>query len=230
MTALDLIKKDKAAVRQSAVLYPLYKSLFSAAFGREPVCPTCGSPEGHADWVAFGAFARGADPKTLTLKNSNMSQNKADFSVKDKSKIYSFNRENKKTGRSQTVRMYGDVMTQEFAEEYLSDKEKYNERAHQFSILPKKYRKEKDQAIPDADADKGKAAKGKDKAADADPGADFDTEDVLELPKTLKGLKEFAVEQEYPESEWAEIKTIKDMAEYVETKLITAADEDDLLG
>ena len=224
MTAKDLISKGKATVRQSANLYALYKSLFFEAFGREPVCPTCGSPEGAKDWQAFGAYAQGIDPNNINLNIINMSDNqKKDFAVKVKSKIYKFIRTNK-LGKSQLVRQYGDVMTADFANEYLEGAENdpvlFKQRSSEFSILPEKFRDIKKVDAPVVDAP----------IVDA-PIVDAPVVDapvVGKLPTTLKGLKEYAAEKQYPEVEYAEIKTIKDMTLYVETKALTG--EEDLLS
>ena len=234
MTAKDLISKGKATVRQSANLYALYKSLFFEAFGREPVCPTCGSPEGAKDWQAFGAYAQGIDPNNINLNIINMSDNqKKDFAVKVKSKIYKFIRTNK-LGKSQLVRQYGDVMTADFANEYLEGAENdpvlFKQRSSEFSILPEKFRDIKKVDAPVVDAPIVDAPIVDAPVVDA-PVVDAPVVDapvVGKLPTTLKGLKEYAAEKQYPEVEYAEIKTIKDMTLYVETKALTG--EEDLLS
>lgn len=186
MTPQEIIKKGKAAVRNSGTLYPLYKSLFFEVFGREAECPTCGSAQGKADWNSFTAYANGADPETINNNTTNMA--KPTFVIKKKSPIYRYQEEG---GRIH--RVYGDVMSEDFAVKYLEnalliDEETFEKRRAEFSVLPEKFRDE------------------------------VENEDKSKLPTTLKGLKALAVEREYPEDEYKDIKTIVEMDAYVRTK------------
>lgn len=166
MTALDIINKGKVAVRNSGSLYPIYQNLFKEAFGFEPECPTCGSANGHRHWSQFESFAYGADP--LTFKIEKMSNTKT-FEVKQKSKIFSYLME--KGGRQITVRQYGDVMTEAFAQAYLktaeADEELFAKRKAEFNVLPVNFRKKADEVVGAKDAESAYPAKLADKKAHA---------------------------------------------------------------
>ena len=188
MTPQDIIKKGKVAVRNSGTLYPLYKSLFFEAFGREAECPTCGSAQGKADWNSFTAYANGADPETLNNNTTNMA--KPTFVIKKKAPIYRYQNEGERVQR-----VYGDVMSEDFAIKYLenaeNDPELLAKRKAEFSVLPEKFRDEVEV---------------------------IEEDDKTKLPTTLKDLKALAVERGYPEDEYKDIKKIVDMDAYVRTK------------
>ena len=210
-TARELIQRGMVAVRNSATLYPRYQELFNEAFGYFPECPTCGSLLGQNQWKAFAAFAEGANPNTLLTKNnySAMTATNKTFEIKDKSKLYSFNFKKKGQERVFTSRNYGDVMTEEFANEYLENAkdnpELFNQRKAEFKILPRKF------------ADK-KEAKPANEAVNAGAG-----EVVVDLSKLkLVELQNLATERGYPAQDWDKIKSKADMITYIEAKELEA--------
>lgn len=196
MTPQEIIKKGKAVVRQSGTLYPIYIDLFETAFGRAPECPTCGSAQGNKDWADFKAYAEGLDPGIIINHNISKMAKNSSFKIKNRIKIYKYVGED---GR--VKRVYGDVMSDSFAIDYLKNAENdldlLGKRKAEFSILPEQFRDE---------------VKAEDKGSE-------DGDEAQELPKTLKGLKELAEQKGYPEDEWSDIKTIADMKLYVETQL-----------
>lgn len=200
MTAQQIIKMGKVAVRNSATAYPIYQTLFREAFGFTPECPTCGSVNGHKHWQQFEAFVGGAEPTSLMQNNTIMS--KQSFQIKNKSKIYKFSME--KNGRSIIARSYGDVMTEEFAKKYLGsakdDAELLQQRKMEFAVLPKGYES--------------------DEAGDA-------TGDAVVYPKKLADKKAYAAEQGYPEDEYASIRSNDDMTAYLDGKAAEATADAD---
>ena len=191
MTALDIIKKGKVAVRNSGSLYPIYQNLFRDAFGFEPECPTCGSANGHRHWSQFESFAYGADPKILILKTEKMSNTKT-FEVKQKSKIFYYLTE--KGGRQIIVRQYGDVMTEAFAQAYLktaeADEELFAKRKAEFNVLPVDFRKKADEVV----------------------GAKSDKD----YPAKLADKKDYAASLGYPEADYKSITSKADMDAYLD--------------
>ena len=191
MTALDIIKKGKVAVRNSGSLYPIYQNLFRDAFGFEPECPTCGSANGHRHWSQFESFAYGADPKILILKTEKMSNTKT-FEVKQKSKIFSYLTE--EGGRQIIVRQYGDVMTEAFAQAYLktaeADEELFAKRKAEFNVLPVDFRKKADEVV----------------------GAKSDKD----YPAKLADKKDYAASLGYPEADYKSITSKADMDAYLD--------------
>ena len=191
MTALDIIKKGKAAVRNSGSLYPIYQNLFRDAFGFEPECPTCGSANGRRQWSKFESFAYGADPKILILKTEKMSNTKT-FEVKQKSKIFYYLTE--KGGRQIIVRQYGDVMTEAFAQAYLktaeADEELFAKRKAEFNVLPVDFRKKADEVV----------------------GAKSDKD----YPAKLADKKDYAASLGYPEADYKSITSKADMDAYLD--------------
>ena len=189
MTALDIIKKGKVAVRNSGSLYPIYQNLFKEAFGFEPECPTCGSTNGHRHWSQFESFAYGADP--LTFKTEKMSNIKT-FEVKQKSKIFSYLME--KGDRQIIVRQYGDVMTEAFAQAYLktaeADAEVFAKRKAEFNVLPVDFRKKADEVV----------------------GAKSDKD----YPAKLADKKTYAASLGYPEADYNSITSKADMDAYLD--------------
>lgn len=210
MTPREIISKGKVSVRNSGTLYPLYQNLFKEAFGYYPECPTCGSLLGNQHWAAFESYAQGADPKTLLTYNySAMAATNKTFEIKDKSKLYSFNFKKKGQERVFTSRNYGDVMTEEFAIEYLENAkdnpELFNQRKAEFKILPRKF------------ADK-KEAKPANEVVNAGAG-----EVVVDLSKLkLVELQNLATERGYPAQDWDKIKSKADMITYIEAKELEA--------
>lgn len=190
MDALQIIKMGKVAVRNSATAYPIYQNLFKEAFGFIPECPNCGSVIGHRHWQQFEAYAKGAEPLSLIQNNTIMS--KTSFEIKNKSKIYSYQFE--KNGRTLTARIYGDVMTEEFAKTYLEsaqgDEELLAKRSAEFKTLPKGF---------------GKTAGTTDSTGSIYPGK-------------LADKKAYAAEQGYPEEEYKSIRSNADMEAYLDEK------------
>lgn len=198
MTALEIIQRGKSNVRNSGVLYPVYEKLFNEAFGFMPECPTCGSINGHKHWSAFEAFANGADPKTLVLNNhsnfNNMSNNTS-FEIKNKSKIYFYHFKKEGQDRLFVNRVYGDIMTEEFAVEYLNsakdDQELYEQRKAEFSKLP---------------------------AAITGEKVEGENTDLSKLK--FDELKAIAVSKQYPEEDYKGINSKKGMVAYLEAKAL----------
>lgn len=186
MDAREIIRMGKTAVRNNAAAYSIYQTLFQEAFGFIPECPTCGSINGHKHWAQFEAVAYGAKPETLILNKTEMS--KKTFEIKNKSRIYSYTFE-AKTGRQQIARIYGDVMTEEFAKAYIDsakdDENLLAKRKAEFLILP---------------------------------GEAQTDEDAAKYPEKLADKKALAAELGYPEDEYADIKTKADMDIYLDTK------------
>lgn len=111
-----------------------YEELFKAQFGYTPECPSCGSIR---DWNLFRAFANGETP----LKSQTIMSNKT-FELINNAIIYSFDYFDKKMNRSIRKRVYGNMMTQSFVDEYLTmgTPEQIAERKKEFRLLPKKFR------------------------------------------------------------------------------------------
>ena len=209
MTAKEIINKGKVAVRNSSTLYPIYQNLFKEAFGYFPECPTCGSVNGHKHWEAFVAFGNGSDPATLLTQNNITMSNKT-FEIKNKNIIYSYNFKKKGQDRLFTSRSYGDVMSEEFAIAYLDnaagEEDILNERKSQFSILPMKYRTDKDKNGENASAEK----------------------DLSKLK--LVDLQSIATEKQYPLEEWEKINSKANLIAYLEAKELNSSENSDSEG
>lgn len=190
MDALQIIKMGKVAVRNSATAYPIYQNLFKEAFGFVPECPTCGSVNGHRHWQQFEAYAKGAEPLSLINQNTTI-MSKPSFEIKNKSKIYSYQFE--KNGRTLTARIYGDVMTEDFAKNYLEsaqgDEELLAKRSAEFKTLPKGF---------------------------GDTAGTTATDSTY--PEKLADKKAYAAEQGYPEEEYKSIRSNADMEAYLDEK------------
>ena len=129
MTKEDLIKAGKNQVRNNPDLMSAYKKIFSQEFGREPDCAGCTF---NRDWERL------TNPSNS--KNQEIMSDKT-FRLKRTDIIYTYYLDNKKSGRKDTFRRYGNVMTEDFAENYLTHgtEQQIAERKKQFAILPKKF-------------------------------------------------------------------------------------------
>ena len=211
MTAKDIILTGKSGVRNSPVLYPIYQNQFKEAFGFFPECPTCGSSLGNKHWAAFENFVNGANPETLLSindKSNSMSNTDITFRVKNKNRIYAYNFKSKESGRILTNRVYGDLMTEEFANAYLdaviTNKEELDRRKSEFSILPEKFRTKVDEVKPVKEVQENEVEEDKTKVE-------------LAFLK-FEELKSIASEKGYPQEEWGSLKSKKDLAAYIEAK------------
>lgn len=198
MTPLDIIQRGKQAVRISGTFYPVYENLFKEAFGFNPECPTCGSINGHKHWDAFVAYANGEDPETLLKHNSfnlNIMSNNTTFAVKNKSKIYAYTFKKKGQDRDFVNRVYGDIMSEEFAIAYLEavqdDPILFDERKAEFSKLPAQF--------------SGEVANATD----------------VDLSKlSFAELKDLAASKGFPEDEYSSLKSKKDVRAYLDAKAL----------
>lgn len=134
MTAKEIINIGPGGVRNNSTYMTEYERLFKEQFGYKPECPTCGSVR---DWNIFKAFANG---EAFTKPQIIMS-NKT-FELINNSIIYSYDYEDKKLNRLTRKRVYGNLMTEQFAEEYLTigTEEQILLRKKQFRLLPDKFR------------------------------------------------------------------------------------------
>lgn len=187
ITLEDLIKAGKSEVRYNSNLLTAYKKLFAEKFGREPDCAGCTF---DSDWN-----------RLITNQNfSNreiMSENT--FKLRDNSIIYTYQRENPETKTSRPIRTFGNKMTEEFAEAYLTEgtSEQIAQRKKQFKILPKKF-----QPTESAPADTNK------------------------YPEKLVDMKAYAAFKEYPEEEYSSITRKADMIAYLNGKAVEIPEEE----
>lgn len=182
----DLIKAGKSEVRYNSDLLTAYKKLFAEKFGREPDCAGCTF---DSDWNRL-------------INNSNISNREImsdkTFKLRDNSIIYTFDKEDKKKKTLRRTRSYGNIMTEEFAIDYLTHgtPEQIAERKMQFKILPKKF-----QPNDNAPADL--------------------------IPEKLADMKALAAQKGYPAEEYASISTKADMKAYLEGKELTETDSNE---
>ena len=129
MTKEDLIKAGKDQVRSNSDLMSAYKKIFSQEFGREPDCAGCTF---NRDWERLTNSSNTQIQEIMSDKS---------FKLKNNAVIYSYDVEDKNAGRKLRKRAYGNVMTEEFAENYLTHgtEQQIAERKKQFSLLPKKF-------------------------------------------------------------------------------------------
>jgi len=189
VTVEDLIKAGKHEVRNHSELMSAYIRLFQERFGREPDCAGCTF---DYDWKRL--------TETLTsIHTENMSSD-ITFKLRDNSIIYSFYREDKETGIIRKTRCYGNIMTEEFAEEYLTSgsPEEIESRKKEFKVLPEKFQEK--------------------------PWAEKET-----LPlQRLSELKAQASEKEYPEEEFENISEESAMIVYLDGKALEAEETKNL--
>lgn len=129
MTVEELIKAGKDQVRNNPDLMSAYKKIFSQEFGREPDCAGCTFTR---DWERLTNSSNTQIQEIMSDKS---------FKLKNNAVIYSYDVEDKNAGRKLRKRAYGNVMTEEFAENYLTHgtEQQIAERKKQFAILPKKF-------------------------------------------------------------------------------------------
>ncbi|RMZ58959.1 hypothetical protein D1632_15450 [Chryseobacterium nematophagum] len=163
----DLIKAGKSQVRNTADLMTAYIGLFKEKFGREPDCAGCTF---NNDWNRLITYSNQKNQKIMLDPNIT-------FQLRDKSKIYSYDFQHK-NGRMIRTRVYGHMMSEEFAEKYLTEgnERQLQERKAEFKILPIKFIEEENLS-----------------------------NDILSK-NTLKELQQLATEKKYPEDEWKKLK------------------------
>jgi len=189
VTAEDLIKAGKHEVRTHAELMSAYIRLFQERFGREPDCAGCTF---DYDWKRLTG--------TLTpIHTENMSSD-ITFKLRDNSIIYSFYREDKETGIIRKTRCYGNIMTEEFAEEYLTSgsPEEIESRKKEFKVLPGKFQEK--------------------------PWADKETSSLQRLSE----LKAKASEKGYPKEEFNDISEESEMIVYLDGKALESEETKNL--
>ena len=175
----DLIKAGKNQVRVTPDLMSAYIEIFQEKFGRKPDCAGCTF---NRDWDRL--------VKSTNLQNIEIMSDKT-FRLKNNARIYSYDFEDKKTKRTLRKRAYGNVMTEEFAENYLTNgtEQQIADRKKEFAILPKKF---------------------------IEPTEDV-VEDISKL--TVKKLQELAEQKEFPKEEWEGLKK-DELVAYINGKLI----------
>lgn len=176
MTVDELIKAGKSSVRNSPALMAQYKVLFKQVFGREPNCAGCTF---NRDW------------ERLTNSNNKIEiMSDKTFRLKKPGIIYSLDIEDKKFKRTIRKRVYGNIMSEEFANDFLTigSKAEIEERKKLFAVLPERFR---DEAEEDNDFSKLKVA----------------------------DLKSMATQEGYPEEEWADLKK-DELVAYLNAKSI----------
>ena len=173
----DLIKAGKNQVRNNSDLMTAYIQLFKEKFGREPDCAGCTF---HNDW---NRLINNSNPTNQEI----MSDTNITFQLRDKNKIYSYDFKHK-NGRMIRTRVYGNLMTEEFAEKYLTEgsEEELQERRSEFKTLPAKF-------------------------------IDENTDDDPVKKKSLKDLQQIASEKQYPEDDWKKLKK-EDLIAYLDLK------------
>lgn len=160
-----------------------YIEIFAGVFGRKPDCAGCTF---NNDWQRLV----NSQTQSIQLqKIKEMSTNT--FTLRDQHKIYTYVNEDSKTGVRRPVRTYGNLMTEEFAENYLTvgDDQTIEARKAEFKVLPSKFRGE-------------------------DPAGD---EAVKLSSLTKEKLIELAVEKGYPEDEYKSLKK-DELVAYMEAK------------
>lgn len=164
MTVEELIKAGKSSVRNSPALMAQYKILFKQVFGREPDCAGCTF---NRDWERL---ANNSQKKLQVMSDKT-------FRLKKPGIIYSLDIEDKKLKRTIRRRVYGNIMSEDFANDFLSigSKSEIEERKKLFAVLPEKFRTE------------------------TDSENDFSKLKVVEL-------KALAIQEGYPEEEWVDLK------------------------
>jgi hypothetical protein len=240
MNREDLIKMGPVRVKKNAQALSLYKSEFREAFGRDPVCATCGTSQGAQDWKAFVALVNGVEVETIINNFTHMQNMKNDktFKIKNPLKIHKYAFE--KNGRKIYNSAYGDVMTEEFAIAYLENAtdEEFEQRSLDFITLPAKFR------LSPEELEAMEAIENEEpvKTGDEEIKASIDTTDrkveetqtgkTEEPDKTLKDFKFrelMLVAQNYPEDEYKSYKKITELADYLAGKGVTVDDIEDAI-
>lgn len=129
MTVEDLIKAGKDQVRRDSDLMSAYIQVFTQKFNRAPDCAGC-------------TFARDWERLTnsTNIQNYEIMSDKT-FRLKNNAIIYSYDVEDKKAKRKLRKRAYGNIMSEEFAENYLTHgtEQEIADRKKQFAVLPAKF-------------------------------------------------------------------------------------------
>lgn len=185
MTAKEIINIGPVVVRNNSTYMTEYERLFKEQFGYTPECPTCGSTK---DWNLFKAFVSGE----AFTKSQIMMSNKT-FDLINNAIIYSYDFEDKRIKRLVRKRVYGNLMSEQFAEEYLTigTDEQIEDRKKQFRVLPAKFRENLETAK---------------------------NANTSKYPEKLADMKTFASEKGYPEEEYKDITRKADMVVYLDAK------------
>lgn len=187
MTVTDLIKAGKDQVRRNPDLMSAYIQLFTEQFGRKPDCAGCTF---NYDWQRL--------TNSTNIQNSEIMSDKT-FRLKNSGIIYSYDVDDKKLKRKIRKRAYGNVMTEEFAELYLTHgtDQQIADRKKQFAVLPKNFIESNDE------------------------------DDAVNLSKmTVVKLKDLATENEFPADEWKDLNKAE-LVTYLEAKFIESEDNED---
>ena len=130
MTVEELIIAGKDYVRSNPTLMSAYIETFGQIFGRKPDCAGCTFQN---DWQRL------VNSQTIKIQKE-MSNNNNSFILRDQHKIYTYIVEDKKNKIRKPIRTYGNLMTEEFAESYLSigDEQTIEARKSEFKVLPSK--------------------------------------------------------------------------------------------
>lgn len=184
MTVEELIKAGKDQVRKNSDLMSAFIKIFEEKYGLG-ACIPCFF---NSNWEKL---------TNSNIQNTEIMSDKS-FRLKNNSLIYSYDVDDKKAGRPIRKRAYGNVMTEEFAENYLTHgtAQEIADRKKQFTILPKKF-------------------------IETEDGND-DGLSKLTVPK----LKALATEKEFPKEEWEALKK-EELVAYLNAKFIESEDEDD---
>lgn len=184
MTVENLIKAGKDQVRRNPDLMSAYIQLFTEKFGRKPDCAGCTFAR---DWTQL--------TNSTNIQNFEIMSDKT-FRLKNNGIIYSYDIDDKKTKRKLRKRAYGNIMSEEFAEAYLTHgtPQEIADRKKQFAVLPAQF-------------------------ADADDSVNLSK---LTVPK----LQEFAKDNGYPEDEWKYLKKDDLVAYLNAKEIDADADED----
>lgn len=182
MTLQELISAGKDQVRSSPDLMSAYIEHFLRIFGRNPDCAPCTFDH---DW------RRLLESQSIQIQKLKIMSTKS-FVLRDQHKIYTYVVENKKTKTRKPVRTFGNIMTEEFASNYLKigSPEVLEARKAEFKVLPAEFRK-------DSGDEKGEG---------------FSSLKVAEL-------KSLAAEKGYPEEEYKSLKK-DELVAYLEAKAI----------
>lgn len=162
-----------------------YIQLFTEKFGRKPDCAGCTF---NYDWDRL---------LNSNIQNFEIMSDKT-FRLKNNAIIYSYDVEDKKTKRTIRKRAYGNVMTEEFAENYLTNgtAQQIADRKKQFAVLPEKFIEKEDS----------------------------DTVNISKL--TVKQLHALATEHEFPAEEWEGLKK-DELVAYINAQLIESEESED---
>lgn len=184
MTIEELKQLGKMQVRNDANLLKAYIQVFKEKFGKEPNCTGCTF---DSDW---NELINPTHAKTQTMSNTT-------FKLFDNNEIYTYRKTNK-AGVTLPVRTYGYLMTEEFAEAYLTEgtEEEIKKRKTEFKILPKAFTTD---------------------------SKEEDTNDLSSLK--VAELKALAEEKGLPEEDWKGLKK-DELILYLEANTTDSKEED----